>query len=440
MGNRLAGVTSLATSHLGRLIDEYLRRHSASIGGLADRIGISRQSLRQWRVGEIRSLPTQQNLKSAAIQIGCAYEQILDAALHDAGYLDADRATAAESTSRTAGAAFIHNVIVAESYSGRADNRVHEWARGPGIWTTAHRGHSGYRRLDLWAYPDETAALKAAARLGMECGLDEDQAAIEAYARQDYRAVLDRHRETFPEWQILTVELTYFVGDGDELVATSAGLDPYTPLSCRSPWEANTASDEEPALRGTDVADDDEPAFVENEEEYSEIVELISSRQAILIANAADEIAAGIRSDADTLGSAPVTPINSGQLEVLATLPAVTFGQSRLWRYQLAAAADRLSADTRLWGAPIPRCTGEEMVLHLVLRRAQAAARPRQVRRGSWDHLSEVLFQDHDVLTLYDLPPETTESLAGGVNLHPLRWFTEFTLPFPMPERPISPA
>lgn len=103
-----------------------------------------------WR---IRSLPTQQNLKSAAIQIGCSYEQILDAALHDAGYLGADRATAADSTSRTAGAALIHNVIVSESYSGRADNRVHEWARGPGIWTMAHRGYSGYRRLDLWAYP-----------------------------------------------------------------------------------------------------------------------------------------------------------------------------------------------------------------------------------------------------------------------------------------------
>lgn len=73
-------MTSPATSHLGRLIDEYLRRHSASIGGLADRIGISRQALRQWRVGEIRSLPTQQNLKSAAVQIGCSYEQILDAA------------------------------------------------------------------------------------------------------------------------------------------------------------------------------------------------------------------------------------------------------------------------------------------------------------------------------------------------------------------------
>lgn len=295
-------------------------------------------------------------MKSAAVQIGCSYEQILDAALHDAGYLNADRATAADSTPRAAGAAFIHNVIVAEGYSGRADNRVHEWARGPGIWTVAHRGYSGYRRLDLWAYPDEAAALKAAARLGIECGLDEDQAAVDAYARHDYRAVLDRHRETAPEWQILTVELTYFVGDSDELVATSSGVDPYTSLDCRIPDAADAASGEDP-WGGTRAADDEELALMENDDEYSEyseIVELVSSRQATLIANAADEIAAAIRSDADTLGSAPVTPVNRSQLDVLATLPSVTFGQSRLWRYQLAAAADRLAADTRLWGRPSP--------------------------------------------------------------------------------------
>jgi hypothetical protein len=59
-----------------------------------------------------------------------------------------------------------------------------------------------------------------------------------------------------------------------------------------------------------------------------------------------------------------------------------------------------------------------------------------QVPRGSWDRLFEVPFRDHDVLTLFDLPREATESLAGGVNLHPIRWFSEFTLPFPIPARP----
>lgn len=180
-----------ATSHLGLLIDEYQRRHSASIVGLADRIGISRQTLRQWRVGELRSLPTQANLAATAVEIGCPYAQVLDAALRDAGYLGPRETRTTDLTALlNAAAPFVEDALVSERYSGRAD------------------------------------------------------------------------------------------------------------------------------------------------------------------------------------------------------------------------------------------------------RRAQAAARPRQVRRGSWDQLSELLFQDHDVLTLYDLPPEATESLAGGVNLHPVRWFSEFTLPFPMPDRP----
>lgn len=411
-----------ATSHLGLLIDEYQRRHSASIVGLADRIGISRQTLRQWRVGELRSLPTQANLAATAVEIGCPYAQVLDAALRDAGYLGPRETRTTDLTALlNAAAPFVEDALVSERYSGRADQRLHETAHGPGIWTMAHRGYSGSRRLDVWAYPDEASALRAAAQLALDSGLDEDNAAVRAFVREEYRAVLERHRETAPDWQILAVTLMQFVGPDGELVATTAGTHHIPPTHFLD--EAGTSSDEE-------------LSSMEGGEEFSEIVEMISSRQATLIAEAADAIADAIRADADTLDSAPVTEHTSSKLEVLSTLPAITFDQSRLWRYQLAAAADRLAADTRRWGAPIPRCTGEEMVLHLILRRAQAAARPRQVRRGSWDQLSELLFQDHDVLTLYDLPPEATESLAGGVNLHPVRWFSEFTLPFPMPDRP----
>jgi hypothetical protein len=413
-----------ATSHLGRLIDSYQRRHSASIGGLADRIGVSRQTLRQWRVGELRSLPTQTNLSATAAEIGCPYAQVLDAALRDAGYLGAgDTGVVDPTVPPTDAGRFIQNALIAQRYTGGAGQRAHETAHGPAIWTMAHRGYSGSRRVDVWAYPDEASALRAAAQLGLDCGLDEDDAAVKAFAREDYRAVLDRHHETAPDWQILAVTLTPFVGPDGELAVTSAGIDHIPPTPTHLHEETCTATDEELAV-------------MEGDEEFSEIVAMISSRQATLIADAAAAIAAAIRSDADTLGSAPVTEHMRGQLQVLSKLPAITFGQSRLWRYQLADAADRLAGDTRRWGAPIPRCTGEEMVLHLILHQAQAMVRPRQVRSGSWDQLSELLFQDADVLTLYDLPPEATESLAGGINLHPLRWFSEFTLPFPMPDRP----
>lgn len=414
-----------ATSQLGRLIDDYQRRHSASLSGLADRIGITRQTLRQWRVGELRSLPTQSNLAATAAEIGCPYSQVLNAALHDAGYLGtADPSAASPGLAAVAASPFIQNAIVSARYTPTAihDDWLCETAHGPAVWTLAHRGYSGSRRLDLWAYPDEHSALRAAARLGLECGLDEDLAAVKAFEAGDYQSVLDRHRDTAPEWQVLAVTLCHFIDNHGEFVVTSEEIGHGTPPTSPDPHDA--------------LSDDLE----EGDDEFADIADMITPQQANLIAQAADDLAADIRRDADALGSDPLTDANRDQARVLSSLPPVTFDQSLLWRYQLAEAAERLGADTRRWGAPIPRCTGEEMVLHLILGRAKALARPRQVRRGSWDLLSEVLFQDHDVLTLFDVPPDAVESLAGGVHLHPRRWFSEFALPFPMPDRPDRPS
>jgi hypothetical protein len=44
----------------------------------------------------------------------------------------------------------------------------------PAVWTVAHRGYSGNRRLDVWIYRDENTALRAAAELARSCGVDED--------------------------------------------------------------------------------------------------------------------------------------------------------------------------------------------------------------------------------------------------------------------------
>lgn len=75
------------TSRLGQLIEAYKRVHSASDAGLADRIGITRQTLVQWRNGELRTLPTQVNLRAAATELGRPYRAVLEAALEDTGYL-----------------------------------------------------------------------------------------------------------------------------------------------------------------------------------------------------------------------------------------------------------------------------------------------------------------------------------------------------------------
>ena len=92
------------------------------------------------------------------------------------------------------------------------------------------------------------------------------------------------------------------------------------------------------------------------------------------------------------------------------------------------------------------RCTGEEMVLHLILRRTavadtslpanRACAWPHSANPRAWGDLLEFLFQDHDVLMLYDMPTQSAESAAGAVNLDPSRWFSEFSLPSPVPDRP----
>jgi transcriptional regulator with XRE-family HTH domain len=82
-------MATTTASHLGQLLEEYKRTHSATDTGLADRIGITRQTLIQWRNGELRSLPTQANLRAVAAEIRRPYRQVLAAALFDTGYLTA---------------------------------------------------------------------------------------------------------------------------------------------------------------------------------------------------------------------------------------------------------------------------------------------------------------------------------------------------------------
>lgn len=183
--------------------------------------------------------------------------------------------------------------------------------------------------------------------------------------------------------------------------------------------------------------------MTELDPEFVDLINTIGPRRAQALAVAAYEIAEQIRTDADLLDTEAVS---GQQLQVLAALPPCTFTQSRFWRYQLAECATRLANDTRQWGAPVPRCTGEEMVLHLILTRAaltdtglpaaKAMAWPENTDNpDTWGDLATDLFQDDDVLALYDLPAEAITKWVGGVNLEPAEWFTEFTTPYPLPER-----
>lgn len=180
-------------------------------------------------------------------------------------------------------------------------------------------------------------------------------------------------------------------------------------------------------------------------DELAELVREVGEHRRTCIVQAAGTLAAAIRAEADTLGTAALDDAHQHHAPILASLPPQTYPQSRLWRYQLAAAAENLAAETHTIGAPIPRCTGEEMMLHLILRQAAelAGCPPNRVHdwpegrpngTDGWGDLYEYLFEDHDVLMLYDAARHNMAHL-GGVNLAPQQWFTEFTPATPVPDR-----
>lgn len=83
------------------------------------------------------------------------------------------------------------------------------------LWTVVHRGYSGNRRVDVWAYPDAETALRGASELALSCGLDEDAQAVERHRRGQYPEVIRRYLESSPEWHVLSVQETPLMEDPD---------------------------------------------------------------------------------------------------------------------------------------------------------------------------------------------------------------------------------
>jgi hypothetical protein len=124
-----------------------------------------------------------------------------------------------------AAAPYIRNTVVSEMNSPSDGEWIRESAYGPGVSTVAHRGYSGNRRLDVWAYADEATALRAAAKLAMECGLDQDPDAARHFKRHHYQAVIDRYNQTSPEWHVLQVQVANFIDESGDCLITSAEVD-----------------------------------------------------------------------------------------------------------------------------------------------------------------------------------------------------------------------
>ncbi|MGW6259940.1 hypothetical protein [Streptomyces sp. NPDC055085] len=191
---------------------------------------------------------------------------------------------------------------------------------------------------------------------------------------------------------------------------------------------------------GSDPWSDD---FDEDDEDGEEGEEVLTARTRAVLHLALRELSDEAWKEVSAMGDQPVQSSSGG---VFGSLPRVTWRQDTSWRSQMARAFDDLAADCTSGIEVQPRCTGEEMALHLGIARAQALTinRPRLVQdtvaglaaeRGDfdWDACSGVLFEDHDVLMLFDDSLDGIEDAAGAVhqamgmiNLAPLDWYTAF--------------
>lgn len=146
----------------------------------------------------------------------------------------------------------------------------------------------------------------------------------------------------------------------------------------------------------------------------------------------------------DELGDQPISPNSFGMF--FACLPASTWGQPRHWRRRVLRALDDLNEDITLGHSPEPRCAAEELALHFALQSASAMTCddpelvaeftqgiPEQRGDYDWSTCSELLFQDHDVLFLYnpmmqglEHPDDPINQHMGIGDLRPEGWFEEF--------------
>lgn len=127
--------------------------------------------------------------------------------------------------------------------------------------------------------------------------------------------------------------------------------------------------------------------------------------------------------------------------------PRITWRQNSVWRRQAARSFDDLAADLAAGDWPQPRCPGEEMALYLMLRCAKAeVADDQELETAStwtriaahpedfcWHLLDDVLFQDLDILNLFDAELDGIEDPAAEPNLRigmgdyrPSAWFETF--------------
>ena len=172
----------------------------------------------------------------------------------------------------------------------------------------------------------------------------------------------------------------------------------------------------------------------------------LTPRTADLLYTALEALADQAFDDIEEHGSEPVEKEDRGDWSVFNRLPRITWNQDAEWRRQIARACDDLTDDLVRGEWPTPRNNAEEIVLHLAIHDGPDweeekddiedeahEALPRHSRDYDWDMCSEILFQDHDILMLYDESLDGIENPGNDANRHlrmgdlrPAAWFEYF--------------
>ncbi len=172
----------------------------------------------------------------------------------------------------------------------------------------------------------------------------------------------------------------------------------------------------------------------------------LSPRTADLLHTALEIMAGQAFDDIEEHGSEPVEREDAGEWLLFDRLPRITWNQDAGWRRQVARACDDLADDLARGDWPTPRNNAEEIVLHLAIEDGpdclqeredvedeEHGTLPRHADDYDWGMCSEVLFQDHDVLMLYDGSLDGIEDPGSDANeylsmgdLRPGAWFDYF--------------
>lgn len=89
-------------SHLGRLIETYQRKHGTSDRAFGRLVGVSHTMIGKWKRGHYKHIPGERLLRSLADQMSLPLTVVIDAALKDTVYQDAERGDGDDGADRAA--------------------------------------------------------------------------------------------------------------------------------------------------------------------------------------------------------------------------------------------------------------------------------------------------------------------------------------------------